>query len=337
VRRGVAGLVVAVLVAASGCTSEGPGGGAGGGGAASTTTGGPTDRVSVITGVATRVIAPAYRSFASAAAELEATTATCSLERSRTAWREARLAYMKTLPAQGLAPSREQRLPQAVDFWPADPAGIEAFVAGPGPFTVEVVADLGARLRGFHALEILLFGQGFFDEGRCKVANLVSVLIRRAADGVAAAWDKLAPGFGTQDRALAEVVSTATQAISFVEGEMLGMPYGLRRGATVNPALVRGRNTLADAAAAMDGTAEVIDVGVLPLLTPELAGRVKTSLIAAQEAVEGVPTPLEIAVVNARPKVLAGTQACKVTEQLMATEVVSVLGITLNFNPNDGD
>lgn len=329
-RIGVA--VAAAAAVAAGCTSEGPGGGQ-----ASTTAGGPTDRISVVTAAATKVIAPAYRQFATAAADLETATAACNAERSRSAWRSTREAYMRTISAQGVGPAKEQRLLPAVDFWPADPAGIQAFVGGPGPFTVETVAALGARQRGLHALEVLLFGEGFLDQRRCQVANLVSVLVRRAADGVATAWAELAPRFGSQDRALAELVSSATAAISFVEGELLGMPYGLRRGATVNPALVRGRNTLPDAVAAMEGTSALLEAGVTPLLAPDLAGRVRSALDGAQAAIEGVPSPLELAVVNARPKVLAGTQASKAAEQLLATEVTSVLGITLNFNPNDGD
>lgn len=325
-------VAVAAFVAASGCTSGGPGGGQ-----ATTTSGGPTDRASAVTAAATKVIAPAYREFADAAAELDAATASCNVERSRSAWRAAREAYMRTIAAQTVGPAKELRMLPAVDFWPADPGAIDAFVTGPGPFTVEVVGDLGARLRGLHALEVLLFDERFIDQRRCQVANLVTVLVRRKADEVAAAWDELAPRFGSQDRALAELVSSATGAISFVEGELLGMPYGLRRGATVNPALVRGRNTLADAVAALEGTSELIDAGVAPLLASDLAGRVRSAMASAEAAVEGVPAPLELAVVNARPKVLAGTQASKAAEQLLATEVVSVLGITLNFNPNDGD
>lgn len=333
IRRTVAAVVTALVVAAAGCSSEGPGGGA----AATTTTGGPTDRISVVTAAATKVIAPAYRDFAKAAAELDAATASCNLERSRSAWRQARVAYMRTIAAQGVGPAKEQRLLPAIDFWPADPAGIEAYVAGTGPLTVEAVGALGARQRGLHALEVLLFGQGFFEQRRCQLANVLSVLVRRAADGVAAAWAGVAPGFGSVDRALDEVVTSATGAISFVEGEVLGMPYGLRRGASVNPALVRGRNTLDDAEAAMEGATALLEAGVAPLVSADLAGRLRAALAAADAAIEGVPDPLEQAVINERPKVLAATQASKAAEQLLATEVTGVLGITLGFNPNDGD
>ena len=326
-------LVVAIAVAAAGCTSEGPGGGATGG----TSTTGPTDRVSVVTAAATRVIAPAYADLAKAAAELDAATAACNLERSRAAWRETRLAYMRTIAAQGVGPAKEQRLLPAIDFWPTDGPGIEAFAKGPGPFTLEAVAALGARQRGLHAVETLLFNEGFFERQRCQVSNLLSVLIRRAADGVAAAWAELAPRYGSQDRALAEVVSSVTQAVGLVEGEQLGMPYGLRRGATVNPALVRGRNALDDSVAVIEGTQALLDAGVAPLLSTDLAGRLRGAADAAEGAVRNVPGPLQLSVTNARSQVLAGIQACKALEQLVATEVTTALGITLSFNPNDGD
>lgn len=331
-RRRLAALLIAVAVVAAACTSEGPGGGAGG-----TTTTGPTDRISVVTAAATRVIAPAYADLAAAAAELDAATAACNLERSRAAWREARLAYMRTVAAQGVGPAKDQRLLPAIDFWPTDAAGIEAFVAGPGPFTLESVAALGARQRGLHAVETLLFSEGFFERQRCQVSNLLSVLIRRAADSVASAWAELAPRFGSQDRALAEVVSSAAQAAGLVEGEQLGMPYGLRRGATVNPALVRGRNALDDAAAVIQGVEALVDAGVVPLVSPELSGRLRSATAAAEAAVRNVPAPLQLSVANARPQVLAGIQSAKAVEQLLATEVTTVLGITLSFNPNDGD
>jgi predicted lipoprotein len=326
-------LLTAVAVLGGGCTSEGPGGGATG----ATSTTGPTDRVSVVTAAATKVIAPAYAGLAKAAAELDAATAACNLERSRTAWRETRLAYMQTVAAQGVGPAKDQRLLPAIDFWPTDASGIEAFVAGPGPFTLESVAALGARQRGLHAIETLLFREGFFERQRCQVSNLLSVLVRRAADGVAAAWADLAPRFGSQDRALAEVVSSITQSMGLVEGEQLGMPYGLRRGATVNPALVRGRNALDDSVAVIEGSQALLEAGVAPLISTDLAGRLRGAVETAEATVKNVPAPLQLSITNARPQVLAGIQACKAVEQLLATEVTTALGIVLSFNPNDGD
>jgi predicted lipoprotein len=322
---------VAVLTSAA-CSSEGPGGGQQA--PPSTQT---TDRVSVVTAAATKVIAPAYRELAEEAAELESSTAACNLERSREAWRATRVAYSKTFVANGLPPAKEQRLLPAIDFWPSDPERVEAFAAGPGPFTLETVQTLGARQRGLHALEPLLFGQGFLDRQRCLVANLLSTLIRQASDDVAKAWADLAPRFGSQDRALAELVSSATQSMSLIEGEQLGMPVGLRRGATVNPALVRGSNALDDAAAVAAGAEAVIKEGVAPLLPPEMAGRLLAAVEAAEDAVRAVPPPLQLAVTSARPQVLTAIQAAKAVEQMMATEVASYLGVTLNFNPNDGD
>jgi predicted lipoprotein len=321
---------VAVATAAAGCSSEGPGGGG-------PTTTAATDRVSVVTATATKVVAPAYRDLAGAAAELEAATASCNLERSKAAWRSTRTAYMRTYAANGFGPAKEQRLLPAIDFWPTDPAGIEAFVAGPGPFTIEAVAALGARQRGLHAIETLLFGQGFFERQRCQVSNLLSTLVRRASDEVAAAWADLAPRFGSQDRALADLVSSSTQSITLVEGEQLGMPYGLRRGASVNPALVRGGNALEDSAAVVAGAEAVVEAGITPLLPPEMSGRVLGGIETLKASVRDIPPPLQLAVVSARPKVLAATQSAKVVEQTLATEVSSFLGVTLNFNPNDGD
>ncbi len=324
-------LVAAVAaLAGAGCTSAGPGGGA-----VPTTV--VMDRVSVVTAAATRVILPAYQELAKAAAGLEEATAACNVDRSRSAWKATRLAYMRTFVANGLGPAKEQRLLPAIDFWPTDPAGIEAFVVGPGPFTLEGVAALGARQRGLPAIETLLFGQGFFERQRCQVSNLLSTLVRRATDDAARAWVDLAPRFGSQDRGLAELVSSATQAIGLVEGEQLGMPYGLRRGATTNPALVRGGNALDDSAAVVEGTEDLLTTGVTPLLAPDVAGRVTAAVDAVDAAVRDIPPPLQLAVVSARPKVLAATQAGKAVEQLLATEVSSALGITLNFNPNDGD
>lgn len=328
-------VLTAVALTAAGCTSGGPGGGPGGG--ATSTSAAATDRVTVVTNAATRAIVPAYRDLAAAAASLEAATTACNLERSQAAWKATRTAYMQSFAAAGLGPAREQRLLPAVDFWPSDPTGIQAFAAGPGPFTIEAVAALGARQRGLHALEALLFAEGFFGRPQCQVSALLSTLIRRAADDMAAAWAELAPRFGSQDRALAELVSSTTQAMGLVEGEQLGMPAGLRRGAVVNPALVRGRNALTDSAAVLTGARAVVEAGIAPLLAPELADRLLAALAAAEAAVEAVPDPLQVAVVSARPRVIAAIQATKAVEQLLATEVSSVLGVTLNFNPNDGD
>ena len=322
-----------LVAVAAGCTSEGPGGGA----ASTTEATVATDRVSVVTAAATRVILPAYQELAESAAALEQATQACNLDRSKSAWRATRAAYMRSAVANGLTPARDKRLVPAIDFWPTDSAGVEAFVNGPGPFTLDAVAALGARQRGLPAIETLLFGQGFFERQRCQVSNLLSTLVRRVLDEVVKAWADLAPRFGAQDRGLAELVSSATQAMGLVEGEQLGMPYGLRRGATVNPALVRGGNALEDSANVVAGTEALLKVGVTPLLAPEVSGRLLAAVDTADAAVKDIPPPLQIAVVSARPKVLAATQAGKVVEQLLATEVTSALGITLNFNPNDGD
>jgi len=286
--------------------------------------------------VGTTVFAPAYRKLAVAATELETATTACDLKRSKAALRASRLAYQTAYAAHSFSPMELRRLMISVDFWPNDPPRIEALLAGPDPVTVEAVSTLGARLRGLPGVEVVLYGAGPFPGRRCQLATSQSTLIRQAAVTVADGWAALAPTLEGSSTVVGAFVSSLVAAVGLVEGLQLGLPAGLRRGIPANTMNVRGRQALEDAATTLAGVQTAIEVGLLPLVSDDLATRLRAAGTAGQAAVADLPGPLEKVIFTLAPGIDAAQEVIKVLEMLLITEVVGSLGLTLSF-PADGD
>jgi predicted lipoprotein len=125
---------------------------------------GDGERLKVVKALAAGVIAPSFAETDTTAAALTraaeafaADPSAANLETMRAAWRTARLAWKRAAPFL-FGPGMTLATKDAVDWFPADPKKLDELVAGMDPLTPESIALLGAKVRGFHALELLLFG-----------------------------------------------------------------------------------------------------------------------------------------------------------------------------------
>jgi predicted lipoprotein len=125
---------------------------------------GDGERLKVVKGLATDVIAPSFAEADTTAAALTgaaeafaAEPSAANLAATRAAWRTARLAWKRTAPFL-FGPGMTLAIKDAVDWFPADPKKLDELVAATEPLTPAAIALLGAKVRGFHALELLLFG-----------------------------------------------------------------------------------------------------------------------------------------------------------------------------------
>jgi hypothetical protein len=64
---------------------------------------------------------------------------------------------------------------------------------------------------------------------------------------------------------------------------------------------------------------------------------VTTAISDAQAALAAVPPPLDTAITASPDTVLAAYEATYALQRSIATELASVLGVTVTFTDNDGD
>ncbi len=133
----------------------------------------------------------------------------------------------------------------------------------------------------------------------------------------------------------------------------IGKPLGLPTGGTPQPALEESGpsdHSLADMAACLRGIRAIYtgardgagaDAGGIGALvaaqSPATDREVRELLARALAAIDAVPRPFRVAVVDHRAEVLAAYDAVKEVKRILATEVLATLGATLKFNDNDGD
>ena len=143
----------------------------------------------------------------------------------------------------------------------------------------------------------------------------------------------------------------------------IGKPLGLATGGAPAPALEESGpsdNSLADMAASVRGIRAIYTGardgaagggggggggstgggGISALVAaqrPAIDREARQLLDRALAAIEAIPRPFRVAVVEHQAEVQAAYDAVKELKVLLATEVLAALGATLSFNDNDGD
>jgi predicted lipoprotein len=275
------------------------------------------------------------------AAELDAT---------RQQWMATRAAWRQTI-AFGVGPAMTLRTPSAVDFATSE-AKVDEVLHGSEPVTAETVADLGANARGLGAIEQLLFGPGSEamagpDGGRrCSYAAEASGLVARAATDVAAAWADGAPDradfLADETMARDELYNQLIATLQSVADKRLEVAVGYD-DVTPNPEAVDAgatRRGLDDMVDELDGALDAYDAVLAADLeerSADTAERARGGLIEGRDALADLPRPLAAAVESALPAARGALDALQETKRTLATEVASLLGLTLTFSESDGD
>ncbi len=307
--------------------------------------------------VVDEIIVPRYEAFQTEAAELEtAIAALCAqpgaapLEAARQQWTATREAWRQTV-AFGVGPAMTLRTPSAVDFATSE-AKVQEVLDGAEPLTAAAVADLGANARGLGAIEQLLFADGSetltTPDGarRCGYAAETAVLVGQAADDVAAAWADGAPDRADflADEAMArdELYNQLIATLQSVADKRLKVAVGYD-DVEPNPEAAdtgAARRGLDDMVAELDGALASYDAVLatdLEAASEDAAGRTRGGLVEGRDTLVALPRPLASAVESELPAAQEALVALQDSKRALATEVASLLGLTLTFSESDGD
>ncbi len=330
------------------------------------------DRAVVLAGVAHEVIVPTHRRLAEAAAvEAEALRALCAsrdagtLVTAQDAWLAVRRPLQEGYAFAFGPPVDDDRLLANLNFGPVREVDVLTLLASSDPVDADALATRGATVRGLVVLEYLLFDPSgddaavvsTLDDRRCAYLIGLGDDAARSAQQLADAWDPavgdLAGAFGVRDPWAGDALAMA----DLVNG-LIGLTESVRIGKIGKPAGVygtdaapdtqtleswRSRSSLAELQANIDGVAAVWGdeaVGLAPLvraLSPGVGASVTTAISDAQAALAAVPPPLDTAITASPDTVLAAYEATYALQRSIATELASVLGVTVTFTDNDGD
>jgi predicted lipoprotein len=270
----------------------------------------------------------------------------------REAWRSVRRAWKRS-EAFGFGPASELELDRA-----ADPAQIEAELAGEAPLDAAYLEGLPGSRKGFHAIEYLLFRADGDDAA--VLAALASE--RRQRYLVAATEDLVAQIAGlrdewtddhaerlatpaaddldypTIDRAIGAVVGECAKVSARIADARIDAPGGVTAGSP-RPELeesARSDNSIADMADALRGlrniyfgsrSGEAVGGlgGLARALAPEADARARAAIEVAIAAVERIPAPYRAALAAGAPEIAAAHAAVAELRRSLAEGVAPAL------------
>ena len=336
--------------------------------------GGPSDK-DVLISLTDHVVAPAYQQAAAdavrleqAAAELCGAPSEASLDTARQAWSTARASWLRTR-ALSFGPVMDRRSASLLDWSPTDTDSIDASIASAAfTATADVIRNsVSADRRGFGAMEHLLFNPDSLDSlssspPSCGYLSAVAQVNREETDALQAEWT-IGAELGTPykdyftDRAnLSVAPSDAGEEVVRVQVFMirdlvqvrLAPALGLR-GDGPDLTAIPGNaadNGLADLRNELLGMQKIYEgaggeeLGISHLVIPlseETDQRVREQLASAILAVDEVHGPLRTTIAERPEQVTALYDRLSDVQRTMATEVVSLLGVSVGFSDTDGD
>ena len=336
--------------------------------------GAPSDK-EVLIAMTDEIVVPAYRQLAKDSAELDnkaaslcSSTSEAALQNTRVAWRSARASWLLSR-SMWFGPVMDRRSESLLDWSPTDTEAMDEALADAGFNTSadQVRNSYSAGRRGFGAMEHLLFSEGALVElsdtpATCPYLTALTQVTREESAGILADWTE-GGELGTPyqeyftDRAslslipsdaMEEVVRTQVFLIRDIVHMRMATALGLRGGGQDLTAIPgnAAANGLADLRSELVGMQRVYEgsgadsEGISDLVKPlseETDQRLREQFAAAIEAVDVVEGPLKATIVE-RPEQVSPLYDRLADLQLtLATEVVSLLGVSVGFSDTDGD
>lgn len=336
--------------------------------------GGASDK-DVLISLTDHVVVPAYQQAAADAVQLEQAAAElcrapteASLDTARQAWSTARASWLRTR-AMSFGPVMGRRSASLLDWSPTDTASIDASIAS-ADFTVSadlIKNSVSADRRGFGAMEHLLFNPDSLaslssSPPACAYLSAVAQVNREETAALLDEWtvggELGAPyrDYFTDRANLSVVPRDAVEEVVRVQVFMIRDMVQVRiapalglRGDGPDLTAIPGNaadNGLADIHHELLGMQEIYDgaggeeLGISDLIIPlseETDQRFRENLSAALLAVEAVEAPLTVAITERPEQVTALYDRLSDVQRTMATEVVSLLGVSVGFSDTDGD
>ena len=351
-----AGVSVALIVALAACGS-----------------GAPADE-DVLVSLTDQVIVPSYEDVARDMAQLDRDARTLcdaptegALDSARQSWLNARASWMKS-EAAWLGPTMDRRSTSLLDWSPVDAEGIEELLAqGALVTTTDVREAMAADRRGFGAIEYVLFADDALatlteSATVCPYLLALTEVGREESGALLSDW---VVGEAGQDPykdyftgvsqvslhpsdAVGDVVRVQVFLIRDVVDMRLASALGLRGdasdltaipGSDADNGLQDLRNEVAGMQAMYQGGGQDgLGISALILhLSEETDQRVQDQLAAAIGAIDGVEGPLLVAIAERPDQVREMYNRLEELQQTYATEVVSLLGVSVGFTDTDGD
>lgn len=294
-----------------------------------------------------------------------------SRQSARAAWSAARETWKEAeVYAFGPYSRPEFRIGPKIDSWPARDDDVEELIAGDMPVDPESVASLGVWHKGLPVIEYLLYPRtdseplALSEPRRCEyLASLGTELVARAHE-IHAAWSPEGADFAAQlseagrtstafrslKDAFSEMVNRMGFTIENIRRDKLGRPLGEASGGTPAPDSAESRfsgRSLADIQDNLDGI-ELLYYGDasrnIPGLSRYLSERgrnfdasMRTALDESRARLDAVGMPLTEAVESAPSAVVLASEQLGELQSLIQVDIIGALGLTLNFNDNDGD
>ena len=336
--------------------------------------GAPADK-EVLIALTDEVVVPTFRQLADDSAELDDRAAAlcdspseAALEDTRQAWRAARASWLQTR-AMSFGPVMDRRSESLLDWSPTDTGAIDKAVADAGFSTDadQVRNSYSASRRGFGAVEHFLFRDDAVEaaSGSASYCTFLLALTHLGREETAAILVDWTEGgeLGTpyQDYftnraslslipgdAVEEVIRTQVFLIRDIVHMRMATALGLRGdgadltaipGNAADNGLADLRNELAGMQRVYEGSS-ADSLGISALIQPlseETDLRLREQLAAAILAVDAVEGPLRVAIAERPERVNALYERLADIQLTLATEVVTLLGVSVGFSDTDGD
>ena len=294
-----------------------------------------------------------------------------SVTAAREAWARARETLKEgEVFAFGPYTRPEFRIGPTLDSWPARPDDVEELLASGAPIDAATVATLGVWHKGLPVIEYLLYPpdaiaeEQLADARRCEYLTSVGTeLVSRARElhlewspeggdfaGQLSGAGRTSTAFRSLRDAFGEIVNRMGFTIENIRRDKLGRPLGEASGGIAAPGSAESRfsgRSVADIQDNLDGI-ELLYFGDAARAIPGLARyaaergqdfdeRIRDALGAARNALEPCDLPLTEAVEAAPDMVREASAKLGEAQALFQVELIGALGLSLNFNDNDGD
>jgi predicted lipoprotein len=195
--------------------------------------------------LATNVILPTYQDLATKADALVQATKALEggvtqekLEAARAAWKAARTPWERS-ESHLFGPASERELDPAMDSWPVDHNDLDKVLASPATLDATFIAGQQPTVKGFHALEYVLFANQPADLTPRKLTYATALATEFQANVTALwkAWDPKGEDFAgkyattaftTPDGAVAETLRSMAEICEEVAGSKIETPLAAK-------------------------------------------------------------------------------------------------------------
>jgi predicted lipoprotein len=300
-----------------------------------------------------------------------ASPTTESVTAARDAWLRARETLKEgEVFAFGPYTRPEYRIGPTLDSWPARPDDVEELLASGSAVDAGTVATLGVWHKGLPVIEYLLYPAGavaeeqLADARRCEYLTSVGTELVSRARELHLAWSpeggdfagqlsgagRTSTAFRSLKDAFGEIVNRVGFTLENIRRDKLGRPLGDASGGVAAPDSAESRfsgRSVADIQDNLDGI-ELLYFGDAARAIPGISryaaergqdfdSRVREALTATRAALEPCDLPLTDAVGAAPDTVREASAKLGEAQALFQVEIIGALGLSLNFNDNDGD